>query len=157
MSSFELVPLDSVKVDELLKVLSDPRISKHLPLFDSNIDIDWVRNWVYSKSTQWQDSRLGPYAVLVESEVVGWAGYQPDGELAELAIVLKPSAWGLGMDVIEAVNGLWIEHGDGRKRVFYLPESRNAELVSTRFGIRLAGKTEVAGHKFNVFEFNDPS
>lgn len=153
MFDFELAPLDSVNVDELHRVLSNPRISRHLPLFDPNIDIDWVKNWVKSKISQWDDPRLGPYAVLVAGKVVGWAGYQPDGDCAELAIVLEPDAWGIGKEVIESVSQRWQEFGDNRKRVFYLPTTRNLQSISTRFEVDYVGEFEISGHKFAIFAF----
>lgn len=153
MPSFELAPIDSVKIEQLHRVLSNPRISKHLPLFEPNIDFDWVKNWVKSKTSQWDDSRLGPYAVLVDGNVVGWAGYQPDGEFAELAIVLSPEAWGLGLDVVEEVDRRWQLHGDGRKRVFYLPKSRRLEIIPGKFAVQYIGETTILGKEFVIFQF----
>lgn len=155
MSNFELVSLDSIDIAELHKVLSNPRISRHLPLFDSDIDTNWVSDWVKSKISQWDDSRLGPYAVLVEEKVVGWAGYQPDGELAELAIVLSPEAWGIGLDVVEEVERRWQSYGDGRKRVFYLPKSRRLDIIPDKFAVQYIGETEILGKEFGIFEFKN--
>lgn len=155
MNEFELTDLNSVSPEKLLGVLSNPKISKHLPLFDSNIDLQWVKNWVVVKTSQWQDSRLGPYAVTQNGEVIGWAGYQPDGEVAELAIVLSPSAWGIGHAVVDEVNRLWNLYGDGRQRVFYLPISRNLELISQKLGYRIIGKTTHSGHEFSIFEIQE--
>jgi len=151
----QLKNLDEVNPNELLNVLSNPRIAKHLPLFDPNIDLAWIENWVKNKLSQWSIPELGPYAILQNNQVVGWGGYQPDEEVAELAIVLIPSAWGIGEEVAKEIEYRWEKFGDGRKRVFYLPHTRNLELISSRLGAKRVGSTEVSGIKFEIFELPD--
>jgi hypothetical protein len=153
MSDFRLLPLDQVSFQDLFVVLSNPRISRHLPLFDSNIDIEWTKSWVETKLSLWEDKRLGPYAVIHNNVVAGWAGYQPDNEFAELAIVLRPESWGIGAAVIDEVNRLWQLFGDDRKRVFYLPRSRNSEFITRRLGVQQIGTTMISGIEFNIFKF----
>lgn len=155
MPTFDFQLLNEVETASLYKVLSNPKISKHLPLFETDIDLEWVSNWVQLKMGLWNDKKLGPYAVLLNNDVVGWCGYQPDGEYAELAIVLSPVAWGIGADVVNELNRLWKIYGDGRKRVFYLPTSRNADLISNRLGMEKIGTTDFNGIVFNVFEITD--
>lgn len=154
MAEFELKALNEVPAIELLQVLTDPRISRHLPLFEADIDLLWVERWVEGKITQWLIPELGPYAVLQAGAVAGWAGYQPDGESAELAIVLRPEAWGIGRAVIAEVERRWQKYGDGRKRIFYLPTSRNPDLISKRLNTRFCGTTSFNGFEFNVFEIS---
>lgn len=149
---FELKNLDEVDPSDLLRVLSNPRIAKHLPLFDPNIDLEWVEKWVKNKMALWNIPELGPYAILKDGDVVGWGGYQPDSDFAELAIVLAPSSWGIGRAVVEEINNRWKKFGDDRKLVFYLPHTRNLDLISARLGATRVGETEVLGVKFEIFE-----
>lgn len=148
----ELKNLDEVDPSALLKVLSNPKIAKHLPLFNPDIDLAWIEKWIENKMSQWEKPELGPYAILKDGQVVGWGGYQPDDEVAELAIVLIPKAWGIGQEVVNEIDLRWAKFGDGRKRVFYLPHSRNLALISNRLGARRIGSTEVAGVNFEIFE-----
>lgn len=155
MSNFDLHRLDEASLDDLLILLRDPRIARHMPLHDASITREWVQGWVESKMSQWKHPSAGPWAVSRGSRLIGWGGYQPDGESVELALVLAPSAWGLGREIFEEIDRRWQEVGDGRPRVMYLPKSRRADLIAEKFGLRVTGNTRFGDAEFCVLALGD--
>lgn len=150
MKNFELKPLDQVSVEALWRLLSDPRLAKHMPLHDSSITQDWVEQWVQAKTSQWNHPAAGPWAIVAADDVIGWGGYQPDGDQVELALVLAPTAWGMGLDIVEEINQCWNDVGDSRPRLMYLPKSRRSELLAQRWNLEVLGETEVLGAQFTI-------
>ena len=157
MRRIDLLPLREASVDELWLILRDSRIARHMPLHDSSISRQWVSQWVDSKLAQWPNESMGPWAIYVDGVLAGWGGYQPDDGVAELAIVLKPDAWGVGSQVISELNLLWSKVGPSGPRRFYLPKSRRVENLSKRFAFQKIGQTSIGDFDFDVYEFIDPS
>lgn len=150
MTYFELRRLDEVSADALWEVLRNPKIAKHMPLHDGSITREWVTSWVTSKMSQWTNPMAGPWAISVGNEIIGWGGYQPDGERVELALVLLPAAWGMGRGILAEIDRRWQQVGDARPRVMYLPPSRRAEWIAQSFDLAVLGTTLIGDIEFTV-------
>lgn len=154
MTRFELLPLNEVSIDALWDLLRDERIAKHMPLHDASISREWVENWVTSKMSQWSLPAAGPWVILIDDIVVGWGGYQPDDDKVELALVLAPNAWGIGLNVVAEINRRWDGVGDLRPRVMYLPKSRRSQLIAQRFGLTVTDEVRFGSAAFDVISLD---
>lgn len=150
-----LIPLKNAETEILRELLNDTSVTNHMPLAEP-VTTQWVEEWKNQKSRLWDDPELGPWAVYIDDRFAGWAGLQPDGpNQAELAVVLKVWAWGLGKDVTRAVLAKWRSYGRTENLVIYLPESRPLELLQKRFSWELVGYQEFNGVRFAQFRIDD--
>ena len=149
----ELRPIVFANSEELLILLNDARVTKHMPLAET-VDLAWVDKWKAEKSASWDNPLKGPWSVTINGEFAGWAGIQPDEHLtAELALVLHHWAWGFGRSVVEIVLETWKTFPESNRKLFvYFPDSRKARDFADRIGIRYAGTSEISGLKFEKFE-----
>jgi RimJ/RimL family protein N-acetyltransferase len=148
----ELRPLESAYTEELLNLLNDPRVTRHMPLAEP-VDRAWIDGWKAAKSALWPQPDMGPWAVYLDGRFAGWVGVQPDeDERNEFAIVLNVWAWGFGQEITQEAMRTWLAFGDSRPVVIYLPETRPLGLLQERFGFRLLGMQKIADSNFAIFE-----
>ena len=149
----KLEPLVLAKSEELVMLLNDPRVTRHMPLAEV-VDLEWVDNWKTQKSSSWDSPDKGPWSVSINGKFAGWAGLQPDdGDTTELAVVLHQWAWGHGKTIIDKVLETWGAFPESKKKIFvYFPSSRKAESFAGRIGISYSGTGEFNGIKFERFE-----
>jgi RimJ/RimL family protein N-acetyltransferase len=143
-------PLRFADTEQLHTLLTDPRVTKHMPLADLNVSLDWVASWKKSKSKQWPDETMGPWAVYLDDRFAGWAGVQPDDEdTVELAVVLHVWAWNHGSEVAGESLRRWKTFGDRKRIVIYLPDSRDIKSIARRLNLRLEQQAEFSGLLFH--------
>ena len=149
-------PLRIAETAELHALLTDPRVAKHMPLADLKVSYDWVANWKESKSVQWPDENMGPWAVYIDDRLAGWAGVQPDGqETVELAVVLNTWAWNRGAEVAAESIRRWKLFEDPRRIVIYLPESRDVASIAKRLNLKLEDSVEFSKLRFHRLAIAD--
>ena len=68
-----LVRLSKVDVADLATLFNDVRVTRHMPLAREMTEND-VREWVRSKGSIWAERGYGPWAILVDGQLAGWAG-----------------------------------------------------------------------------------
>jgi hypothetical protein len=124
--------LTDIPADELLRVLNDPRLARHMPLW-GEFTASSVVEWAAAKTADYDATGLGPRAVMVDGVFTGWAGIQSEDYGPDLAVVLSPDAWGIGTEVTRAL----LAEADARAvpEVFIaLPPSRHSDAVVSRLG-----------------------
>jgi hypothetical protein len=146
-----LKPLNQASNEDLVQLLNDRRVTKHMPLAET-VDSEWVEQWKNNKSKLWSSPEHGPWAVYFHSDFAGWAGLQPDGDNeVELAIVLHVWAWRLGSDIANVVLEAWKAIEPTSQINVYFPTTRPIDLIAEKLGLRVIGKDELAGHTFVKF------
>lgn len=144
----QLVALDVVPADDLLAVLNDPRLARHMPLW-SAFDPAGLADWIEAKQQLAVPAGLGPRAVLLDGDCVGWAGLQPEPYGLDLAVVLAPRAWGAGQDVVRQL--LADAAAAGIEQVqLALPPSRRVDGWLARHGWQPTGEAD----GFRVFRLD---
>jgi len=116
--------LDAVDQSALLALVNSADVRAHLiehPIFDQTLLADWIA----SKMEIHEHPQYFVYAVMVDNELAGWCGIQPDEDGAELAIVISKAHWGLGLKVFRNMMA-WSRNAGHKEVLFHLLETRRS-------------------------------
>ncbi|GAA2396461.1 GNAT family N-acetyltransferase [Dactylosporangium salmoneum] len=150
-----LVRLTEVDPAHLIELMNDPRVRRHMPLAAGCFGGEDCAAWVAAKEAMWRDHGYGPWALLVDGVFAGWGGPQPEGNDADLALVLRPVFWGHGRAIAERLLAEAFGPLGFDEVTVLLPPSRGTAAVR-RFGFRPDGAVEVAGRTFLRFRLSSP-
>lgn len=96
--AIELKRLTEVKPVDLINLMNNPLVLKYMPLFNTQkFDETAYAQFMEEKENIWKENGYGPWAFFQDEVFVGWGGLQPVEDDVELAMVLHPSHWGLGI------------------------------------------------------------
>ncbi|GGH38351.1 Protein N-acetyltransferase, RimJ/RimL family [Cribrihabitans marinus] len=140
--------LPDIPPDMLIAHMSDPRVAEHLPLLKDTWNRDIAARFVAAKEECWRRDGLGHWAILADGHYVGWGGFQKEGGEWDFGLVLKPSAFGLGMRI--ARKAIAFAKSDARIPfvTFLLPLSRRSLAALERMGARFVGEFKYDGETF---------
>ena len=96
MNDITFHPLSEIPAPELVALLTDPDVRRHMPLAGDHWDEASATDWARAKDAQWQENGYGPWAIRIDGSFAGWGGYQKEGDEADLGLVLLPGQWGHG-------------------------------------------------------------
>lgn len=150
-AGIRLSRLAEVSTEDVLDLLNDPGIARHMPLAGDRFDEAAARQWADGKDAQWQQNGYGPWAVIVGDEFAGWSGFQKEGQDADFAMVLKPRFWGLGREIYVRAVGQGFDALGFESIVVTLPPTRKVARVLGRLGFHRDGETEHWGRRFLRF------
>ncbi len=114
--------LGEVSQTVLLDLMNDEKLRAHLvdhPKFTE----ETLKLWVMEKTRIDAADEYRVRAILVDGNIAGWCGIQPDAAGAELAIILSSSYWGSGIQVFRDMM-LWAQELGHQEVVFHLLETR---------------------------------
>ena len=154
LSRIDLRAFDAASIEQYRALITDPAVTKHMPLAMSNYTDEWIRNWVISKSNTWDDESLGPWSIWVEGEFAGWAGLEPDGDDLSLGIVTHKRYWGLGREIVAEVVKKWPKTLTSNRIVVEFPLSRKSGKWASKLPISLIGGIEIEGQVFEKYELD---
>lgn len=150
-SRIAFVPLASIAPTDLVRMLTDADVRRHMPLAGDDWDEARAVDWARAKDGQWIENGYGPWAITVGNEFAGWGGFQKEGDEADLGLVLLPAYWGQGAAIFREL----VQRGQtmdlGTISVL-LPPSRVRLKGLARLGFSPAGEIEYAGHRFLKFK-----
>nr|WP_298838672.1 hypothetical protein [uncultured Roseobacter sp.] len=131
--------------------MSDPALAAHMPLLKGSWDRKRTADFVAMKEARWAEDGLGHWAILADGAYVGWGGFQLEGPDWDFGLVLKPSAFGLGMRI--TARALEFARRDVRipSVTFLLPPTRTKLAALTRMGARFEGDVTLDGAMFRKF------
>ncbi|WP_436501583.1 GNAT family N-acetyltransferase [Actinokineospora sp. HUAS TT18] len=136
--------LPDIERGELVALMTDPAVRRHMPLagaFDA-------AEFVAAKERIWADHGYGPWAFLADGEFVGWGGPQPEGADVDIALVLRPSAWGLGRRIYpEIIERVFADPGCDSVTAL-LPPSRGRAAALLRLGFVPDGGVSIGDTPF---------
>lgn len=147
---FEFARLTEVPIAAVTELLNEPRNARHLPL-SGRFDEESAAAWVAAKDGQWEQHGYGPWAVLVDGEVAGWAGFQREENGADFALVLAPRFWGRGYAITRAALDRGFRELDLDAVIIALPFTRSPARVVARFGFLPDGEVSYGGAAFRQY------
>jgi [ribosomal protein S5]-alanine N-acetyltransferase len=147
----EFRPLSNAPRPELLGLLNDPRVTRHMPLATELFTPATLEQWVEGKDAQWSANGYGPWAVHVDGTFAGWGGFQKEGDDPDFALVLRPEFWGYGRAIYEAGMSKGFEDFGFESVIVRLPPSRRSYRVLSRLGFSPDGEAVQWGRRFMQF------
>jgi hypothetical protein len=149
MNCIEYVKLNDVNPAEFLPLLNKQKIREHLvdhPLFDAGTVKTWLDEKIDVDCAQGCKVR----AIIVDKQLAGWCGIQPENEKYEIAVVLDDGYWGLGRTIFRELM-VWAKDL-GHKTVFIhflhtRPEYKHLRKISKN-----VYKSKLLGSKFTTYE-----
>ena len=150
----EFAHLSDIAVADLVGLLNDAEVRRHMPLSDGNNTPESALAWAAAKDAQWAENGYGPWAIRVDGRFAGWGGFQKEGEDADLGLVLLPAFWGHG----GAIHAAMLKKGFAElgfdSVTILLPPSRVRLKSLARLGYRPDGEIAYAGHRFLKFRLH---
>lgn len=143
--------MSHIPIPAWLELLNHPQVKKHMPLATEDFTSAVCATWIEGKERTWTEQGFGPHAFVWGGEFVGWGGYQPEGDDADLGLVLHPKHWGLGVPIVKALLTEGFERFGFSSVIVLLPPSRTRLLGLSRLGFQRDGEMDVLGVEFMRF------
>ena len=140
--------LGEVSQTELLHLMNNEKLREHLvdhPKFTE----ETLKLWGAEKTRIDVADGYRVRAILVNGNIAGWCGIQPDGEGAELAIILSSSYWGSGLRVFRDMIR-WSRELGHQEVVFHLLETRRKYRALEKMAKEVK-ESEWMGRKFRTY------
>jgi RimJ/RimL family protein N-acetyltransferase len=150
MTDVTFHPLSEIPAAELVALLTDPDVRRHMPLAGDNWDPESAVAWAHAKDAQWQENGYGPWAIRISGAFAGWGGFQKEGDEADLGLVLLPGQWGHGAVIFRELVRRGAELQISNITIM-LPPSRVRLKGLARLGFEPAGELDYAGRRFLKF------
>ncbi|MFA0814063.1 GNAT family N-acetyltransferase [Microbulbifer epialgicus] len=144
----EFIDLSHVKIGELLTILNEQKIRKHL-IEHAYFDVASLRQWVENKIKIDLLPGCRIRAVYINGILAGWCGIQPDDKGFELAIVISQKFWGSGTLVFKELMR-WAKELGHKEVLLHLLESRPEYRILKRVATQVH-KTELLGRSFTTY------
>lgn len=151
-----LARLTEVDPDDLIGLMNDPLVRRHMPLAAGSFGPADCVAWVAAKEAIWRDHGYGPWAFLVDGVFAGWGGLQPEDDDVDLALVLRPAFWGQGWVIAERILAEAFGPLGFDDVTVLLPPTRGTAAAVRRFGFQPDGEVDVAGRTFLRFRLSSP-
>lgn len=151
MTKITFTRLPEIAIEDITEHMSDPALALHMPLLQGDWDVRRTADFVAMKEAKWEQDGLGHWAILGDGAYVGWGGFQREGPDWDFGLVLKPSAFGLGMRI--TAEALEFAKGDDRilSVTFLLPPSRTKLGALKRMGAEFEGDLKYNGALFRKY------
>jgi ribosomal-protein-alanine N-acetyltransferase len=149
--------MSQVPLEDLLAIVNDPLVMRHMPLAADPLDEEQGRQWVASKEQLWGDHGYGPWAIVLDDRVAGWGGLQPtDRNEPEVALVLTPAVWGMGKTILERILHEAFDVLSLPYVLVLFPPTRTKVRGLFRLGFRRDGEEIVEGERFLRYRVDAP-
>lgn len=148
--------LPEIDPDLITAHLTDPRVTRHLPLMPPTWDAAATQAFVAAKEACWTRDGLGHWAFLQDGRYVGWGGFQREGGEWDFGLVLTAEAFGLGFTITRQALAFAMDHPDIPHVTFLLPPSRTKLAALKRLGARPVGTATHDGATFQKFAIATP-
>lgn len=157
MTQITFSRLSTIPAEEIAAHMSDPVLAVHMPLLEGSWDSRRAAGFVARKEARWARDGLGHWAILADGDYVGWGGFELEGSDWDFGLVLKPSAFGLGMRIVR--EALTFARADGRisSVTFLLPPTRTKLGALLRLGARFEREVTVDGALFRRYRLKTGS
>ncbi|MBT8404870.1 MAG: GNAT family N-acetyltransferase [Gemmatimonadetes bacterium] len=139
--------LTEVDPADIIDLMNDPSVRRHLPLMRRPFDAEICAGFVAAKEGMWASHGYGPWALTQGDEFIGWGGLQPEGPDADLGLILKPTAWGVGRGLLERFLAFGFDQAELDSVIALLPPTRRGAALK-RVGFVTDGAAEIGGERF---------
>jgi len=148
--------LSEVGPQGIIELMNDPAVRRHLPLARGYFGPPECERFVEAKERMWEEKGYGPWAFVLDDEFIGWGGLQPEGDDADVGIVLRPAHWGAGRVLYERI----IDYAFGElglgSVIALLPLSRTRVAGMRRLGFSQEGDALLGGERFIRYRLTAP-
>ncbi len=156
MKEIEFIPLCDVREEELIDLMNNEAVVRHLPLLDGIFSAEQCQAFLDAKKKLWDAYGYGPHGFLVNGKFAGWGGLQPEQGEADFALVLHPDFWGWGLKIFKQVK----EEAFGVMKLpsitILLPPDRPNSKAVRRLGFIPEEPVTVGGEAFLKFRLHNP-
>lgn len=151
MTEIAFSRLSAIPVDEILAHMSDTVLAAHMPLLEGDWDTQRALEFVAMKEARWTQDGLGHWAFLQDGAYVGWGGFEREGDDWDFGLVLKPTAFGLGVRITH--QALALARADARipSVTFLLPPTRKNLGALARLGAQFEEDVMLNGARFRKY------
>lgn len=156
MDEIKLVHLSEVKEEQIIDLMNDEMVGKHLPLLTQSFSNKDCRNFLSAKQRLWDEHGFGPWAFLINGEFAGWGGLQPEHGEADFALVLHPKFWGCGRKIFNIIKDKAFNQLGVNSITILFPPSRLNSKAITRLGFIEDGQLIIDGELFIRFRLTKP-
>jgi len=140
--------LTEICPDEIVELMSDPAVRRHLPLAKDSFGLSECEALVAVKERMWEESGFGPWAFVLEDEFIGWGGLQPLDDDVDLGLVLSPRHWGAGPVLYRRILKYAFDELGVGSVIVLLPPSRTRVRALHRLGFHDDGETLLDDQRF---------
>lgn len=146
--------LPEIAPTDIIELMNDPEVRRHLPLARDHFGPSDCERFVRSKERMWHERGFGPWAFVQDGEFIGWGGLQPEGDDADLGLVLRPQSWGVGRQLYEIIVSFAFQELALDSVIALLPPTRSRGGGLERLGFKPDGEALVAGERFVRFRLH---
>ncbi|MEM7048499.1 MAG: GNAT family N-acetyltransferase [Acidobacteriota bacterium] len=143
--------LPEIDPAKLMALMNDPEIRRHLPLASGDFGPAECERFVAAKEEMWQQHGFGPWAFVQHGELIGWGGLQPEGDDADVGLILRPQAWGVGRHLYGKIVKFAFEELELDSVIALLPPTRKRGGGLQRLGFEPDGEVVIGGERFVRF------
>lgn len=143
--------LTEVSSEALVELMNDPDVRRHLPLAQGVFSVSDCERFVAAKERIWEEVGYGPWAFVLDDEFVGWGGLQPEGNDADVGLVLRRAHWGAGKILYERIVGYAFGELGLDSVIVLLPPSRTRVSGLQRLGFVEDGQIMIGEEPFNRY------
>jgi ribosomal-protein-alanine N-acetyltransferase len=149
--------LSEIDCSEYVSLNMNPLVRRQMPLTSDDFDEAACKEWIKGKERMWETHGYGPWAFVLDDKFAGWGGLQPEGDDADLGLVLHPDYWGYGKVIYEEIiRRAFGEMGMESVTVLF-PPSRTRVKGILRLGFQPDGKVTIGGERFIRYRLYAPS
>lgn len=148
MNCMELKPFSDVSAVDFLPVVNDQTVRTHL-IDHPPFDVASVRAWMDDKMRIDRLPGCRVRAVVIDGELVGWCGIQPDDEGVEMAVVIAKAGWGAGIAIFKEMME-WARQMGHREVMFHLLSTRPEYRALARRSTKVK-RTTLSGNDFTTY------
>lgn len=148
MNQIDYVNFERIEPATLLPIVNEQSLRSHLVehLF---FDADSIKEWMDHKQQISARQGCRIRAVMINDELAGWCGIQPDDLGFEIAIVISRKFWGCGITIFKTLM-LWARELGHQELVFHLLETRPQYRALLKLATKVQ-KTEMLGRSFTTY------
>jgi len=148
--------LTEIEPARIIELMNDPAVRRHLPLARGRFSADDCACFVQSKERMWQERGYGPWAFCRGLEFIGWGGLQPEGDDADVGLVLHRSCWGVGRHLFARIISFAFQDLALDSVIALLPQTRLRGGGLERLGFEPDGVAVLSGERFVRFRLWRP-
>jgi len=148
MTVITFARLPDMEPASIIALMNAPDVRRHLPLAKGDFNAEDCARFVATKERMWTEHGYGPWALLQDGEFIGWGGLQPEGDDADLGLVLRPSNWGAGRSLYDRFLSFAFDDLQIDSVIAMLPETRTRGGGLTRLGFSPDGESQIGGERF---------
>ena len=146
--------LSEVPHSELIALMNNPKVRQHMPLSNGDFNQEHCDEFLAAKASIWTQHGYGPWAFYKDERFIGWGGFQPEGDYADLALVLHPDAWGQGISLYKTLLQKAFSEMDLQVISILLPPSRTRIKALAALGFERHGSVNINGETFYRYLLN---